>query len=167
MPEPSDSSRTQRRLKAILAAHPELTSDGYTCGHDTPVRGCQNLACGDWVKTGRAAATLRLPRAAETIAAVVELLKPYSPTGRVSQRSPNSYQLKHVAERCLTDHAIVRGYVPNGEFIAAALFAGFKVEPCGHGSPNALIGMRQADVRDLEATAGRIEQQMRDGEVRQ
>lgn len=143
----------ERRLAALLAAHPNLTSDGYTCGHPAPMRGCLNLSCGDHIKNGRAHASLRLPRGAIAILAVAELIEPYGCTDRATKTSPDSYQLKHIAERCLTGHEIVRGYVANGELIAAALFAGFPVKPCGGGSPNAFIGMSRQDLRNLEAEA--------------
>lgn len=146
---------SQRRLERILTAHPNLTSDGFSCGHQAPARGCRNLSCGDQVKTGLSHARLRLPRAAAVIKAVADLLGPYVPADRATTRSPGSYQLKHAAEHCLADHPVARGYVANGEFIAAALLAGFPVKPEGGGSPNALIGMRQADARDLTARGTR------------
>lgn len=143
----------EQRLAALLGKHPDLTSDGYACGHPAPMRGCLNLSCGDQIKNGRAHASLRLPRAGIAILAVAELIEPYGCTDRATKTSPDSYQLKHIAERCLIDHEVVRGYVANGEFIAAALFAGFPVKPCGGGSPNAFIGMSRPDLRNLEAEA--------------
>lgn len=143
----------EQRLAGLLNKHPDLTSDGYACSHPAPMRGCQNLSCGDQIKNGRAHASLRLPRAAIAILAVAELIEPYGCTDRATKTSPDSYQLKHIAERCLTDHEIVRGYVANGELIAAALFAGFPVRPCGGGSPNAFIGMSRQDLRNLQTEA--------------
>lgn len=147
----------EQRLAVLLAKHPDLTSDGYWCGHQAPVPGCRNLSCGDPVKSGLSRAHLCLPRAAVAIRAVAELIEPYGCTDRATKVSPDSYQLKHIAERCLLDHEVVRGYVANGELIAAALFAGFPVTPCGGGSPNAFIGMSRRDLRNLETEANLAE----------
>lgn len=55
-----------------------------------------------------------------------------------------SYGMKHVVEK-----AIGR-YVSNGEFIAAALIAGY---PYRHDAPNTLFGMSARDIRRLEQAA--------------
>ena len=57
----------------------------------------------------------------------------------------NSYGLKHVLERSPGGW-----YVTNGEFIAAALIAGY---PHKYDAPNPLFGMSARDVRRLEKAA--------------
>ncbi len=57
----------------------------------------------------------------------------------------SSYGLKHVLERSLGGW-----YVTNGEFIAAALIAGY---PYKHDAPNPLFGMSARDIKRLEQAA--------------
>jgi hypothetical protein len=66
--------------------------------------------------------------------------------GVIRTPTRGSYGLKHVAEKAIGQ------YVTNGEFIAAALIAGYPMrEQCG---PNPLFGVRK---RDVDAAIAAIE----------
>ena len=53
----------------------------------------------------------------------------------------SSYGLKHCVERS------VGGYVSNGAFIAAAIFAGFKMKQC---EPNAFFNVAEKTIRERQ-----------------
>lgn len=140
-------------LDAALAHWPDLGMGGLTCGHyDRRRSGCVNLECGKpaaWFTEDRT--RLFAPTSRAVIAAVARILAPCRATVRAGASSPGSYELKHIAERLLDDDPDARGYVANGQLIAAALLCGFPVAREGGGSPNAAVGMRRVDVRALEA----------------
>lgn len=141
-------------LASVLAAHPDLGYAGFVCGHTDgrPRAGCGRLDCGKPEQPDLDA--LRDERSVTVIQAVADLLEPLRRTKTAGDRSPGSYQLKHLAEKRLDDHPAAQGYVSNGQLIAAALLCGFPVAPEGGGSPNAAIGLHRADLRDLERAAG-------------
>jgi hypothetical protein len=66
--------------------------------------------------------------------------------GMISTPTRGSYGLKHVAENAIGH------YVTNGEFIAAALIAGYPMRE--QRGPNALFGVRK---RDVDAAIAAIE----------
>lgn len=140
-------------LDAALANWPDLGYSGLTCGHyDRRRPGCRNLACGKpEALFTEDRARLLTPNSRAVIAAVARLLTPCRATLRAGASSPGSYELKHTAERLLKDDPHARGYVANGQLIAAALLCGFPVMRERDGSPNAAVGIRRVDARALRA----------------
>lgn len=109
-----------------------------------------NLVCGktdEWLAEDRGA--LATPHSLAVILAVAEVIDPCRRVKRATDDSPGSYQLKHSVEKVLTNHPVVRGYVSNGQLIVAAAACGFPVRQDSPNSPNAAIGMYQADARGL------------------
>jgi hypothetical protein len=143
---------TETELRAVIDQYPLLGASGFHCGHPAGRRrvGCTNLACGkpvEWLVEDRAA--LVTPRSVVVMLAVAEVINPCRRTKRATDDSPGSYQLKHSVEKVLTNHPVARGYVSNGQLIVAAVACGFPVRQDSPNSPNAAIGMYQADARGL------------------
>lgn len=144
----------ERTVQDVLDAHPDLGYGGFTCGHIGPPQrpGCRHFDCGQPREvTDRDLAALRTAQSLVVIETVAALLDPCRYTKAVSGSSPGSYGLKHATERRLADDPVVRGYVSNGQLIAAALLCGFPVRRYGDGSPNAGVGIYRADVRAIES----------------
>lgn len=151
----TEPANTATNLDTTLTHWPDLGYGGFTCGHyDRRRPGCLNLECGKpEALFTQDRARLLTPESRRVITAVARLLTPWRATLRAGASSPGSYELKHTAERLLKDDPHARGYVANGQLIAAALLCGFPVTRDGGGSPNAAVGIRRVDARALR-TAG-------------
>jgi len=140
---------TEADLWEVMERRPRLGAYGLWCIHPAGARrpGCESFPCGEseaWFAADRAALT-----SADSVAvmlAVAEVIDPCRRTGAVMSNSPNSYGLKHVVERMLTDHPVVRGYVSNGQMIVTVEACGFPIRRDSPSSPNVGIGMYRADV---------------------
>lgn len=113
---------TAHDVRACLAAHPALSREGY---------GRPRL----W--SGSPPAEIS-PDRYGTILLVAEWLTEICVPTRGLDTSRSSYHWKHLAESALGDR--VDFYVSNGEFICAALVAGFRME---RGEFNPYFAMRR------------------------
>lgn len=143
---------TVTELRGVIDQHPLLGASGFRCGHPAGERrrACVNLACGKpdkWLDEDREA--LMTPHSVAVMLAVAEVIDSCRRTKAATDDSPGSYQLKHSVEKVLTNHPEARGYVSNGQLIVAAIACGFPVRQDSPNSPNAAIGMYQADARGL------------------
>lgn len=133
-----------------LESAPDLAMYGYRCQHTAGAPGrCRNDMCGKPADFERDRAALLGAGSLAVIAAAMRVLRTCRPTARVAGRAPSSYGLKHAIEDRLTDDPAARGYVANGQAIAAALALGFPVGRYEDSSPNAAVGLHLADYRRL------------------
>jgi hypothetical protein len=138
-------------VSAIEAA-PDLAMYGYRCGHMAAGAGrCLNAMCGKPDDFAGDRARLLGANSLAVIEAAMGVLRTCRPTVRAGGRAPSSYGLKHALEERLTDHPAARGYVANGQAIAAALALGFPVGRYELASPNAGIGVHLVDYERLRA----------------
>ncbi len=113
------------QFRAVLDANPRLTIQGY---------GISNLYKGD-DREGefkRAREELELHVNLDAIAKAVAWLNTKGRRKTVNTRAGSTYGIKHVFE---ADSAKGGCYITNGEFIAAALIAGFEVPDGGELNP--------------------------------
>jgi len=121
-------------LAEVMERHPQLNSFGigvYGPRSKTPEQRQAELAAGRTALAGREATVL------EIAAWLRENVAP------IKTPTVGSYGMKHVVKRAIGK------YVTNGEFIAAALIAGYAVKYTG--GPNAVFGMSARDVKRIDA----------------
>lgn len=145
------------RVAAIMAANPELSDHGFGVfeGHRlSPQERAERLA--------QDRQDLLSPDGLNGIQRASEWLLKQKRRLAINRRIGSSYLLKHFAEDDV-------GYVTNGQFIAAAMLIGMKVQRCPRGSPNAFLNISsrlrtmtadstisvQISVGPLEAVSGR------------
>ena len=119
-------------LDEVMAQHPLLGTFGigvFDRGRKTLEQRRAELAVNRETLTGNETKVL------QTVAWLRENVTP------IKKPTFNSYWLKHVMER------VAGVYVTNGEFIAAALIAGY---PHRYAQPNMLFGMSARDIKRLE-----------------
>ncbi|MGH3947502.1 MAG: hypothetical protein ACRDSE_00020 [Pseudonocardiaceae bacterium] len=122
-------------LAEVMERHPQLTSFGigvYDPRCKTSEQRQAELAEERAVLAGREATVL------EIAAWLRENVRP------IKTPTVGSYGMKHVVERAIGK------YVTNGEFIAAALMAGYAFKHTD--GPNVLLGMNARDVKRIDAT---------------
>jgi len=123
-------------LAEVMEQHPQLNDFGIG-------------AFDPWSKTAQqrreeiAAGRVRLASDEDGVMEIVAWLR--DNVAPIKTPTFNSYGLKHVLERSPGGW-----YVMNGEFIAAALIAGY---PYKYDVPNLLFGMSARDIRRLEQAA--------------
>ncbi len=123
---------TPPTLAGVMQHHPLLHTFGigvFEPRGKTPEQRQAEFAAGRVDLAGREAAVL------ETAAWLRENITP------IKTPTVDSYGMKHVMERA------THTYVTNGEFIAAALIAGY---PFRYVQPNVLFGMSARDVRRVD-----------------
>jgi hypothetical protein len=120
-------------IARILLDHPELSDFGYG------VYGAETLSREEYAKQLKAnRAKLLEPISLARFIRAVSWLASFPKTKAINKRG-SSYGLKHHCARYLGGPE--GGYTTNGVFICAAIAAGFKVERCWYGSPNAFLGI--------------------------
>lgn len=115
-------------IQATLNEHPELNLGGYGRPHYAGPRPLPKIGPDNYT----------------TILLVAAWLTHTFEPARNLNRDFSSYALKHRAERALGRH--VGFYVSNGEFICAALVAGFRMEQ-GAYNPTFALKTRAANKR--------------------
>ena len=123
-------------LAEVMEQHPQLNSFGigvFSPRSKTPAQREVDLADGRASLASREAAVL------EIAAWLRENIAP------IATPSVDSYHMKHVAERAIGE------YVTNGEFIAAAVIAGYTFKYTD--GPNPLFGMSARDVKRVDTAS--------------
>jgi hypothetical protein len=90
---------------------------------------------------------------AAEVATAAAFLRLLTPTSSATDRSPNSYTLKHDAERWGRANGM-RPYVTNGALIAAAVALGYPIRHFGNGSPNVAVGVGLRAWRRIRESVG-------------
>jgi hypothetical protein len=132
----AECSRVAEQFDRVLHAHPRLTAYGMGI-FDRPAAPQQRRAEFDRERQHLRDEFVTVARVYFWLSAEVGMIK--TPT-------QGSYRLKHVAEEA------IGVYVANGEFIAAALTAGYPMRELD--GPNPLFGVRK---RDVEAAIARAD----------
>lgn len=134
------ASSADRDLAAAMALEPHLCINGFGAGSfDVPL------------ETRRARFTgwrLELRRCSAHVAEIREWLESNVERRKTINPDYGSYGLKHIAERHLG------AYVANGEFVAAAIIAGYPYRRGEGTSPNATFGMSSRSLAMLRPGAG-------------
>lgn len=130
----------KRTLAQVLEGYPELTIRGF----HTPVwaRSFNRELTREAYAAEFAGARQDLAnRPAGRMQAIIGWLEDI-PATKLIYRYPSSYGLKHICEKALGH------YVANGEFIAAALMAGFRAKRSSDPAyPNCFFNMSQKAIR--------------------
>ncbi len=131
-----NSSDEERQLAAAMSREPHLNQNGFGPGvfAKTARERDENLA--NWRQD--------LRNSAERVEAVRSWLEENIEPRRTINSSARSYGLKHLAEREI-------GYVTNGEFIAAAIIAGYAYRREAGESPNATFSMSSKSITALRS----------------
>lgn len=128
-PSRSASLMSQSDIRAVMAAHPNLTHFGIGIFR-TPRQSVEERRAIFERERGNLAGAL--DECNRAMRFLMHALKRKTINPRL-----NSYGLKHMTEdymNCLPD--VSNGYVANGAFICAAIHSGFDIAPAGPGSPN-------------------------------
>lgn len=127
-----------RRLPVIMRAYPDLSSCGfgYYRGRDWTTERAH-----EYFEKSR----VELSQSAELVAKAFHLIQ-HVPKTKTIRPGWNSYGLKHVIEN------LHGQYTTNGQFIAAALIAGFTAQPS---RMNATFNMSQVALDELKARSDR------------
>ena len=86
----------------------------------------------------------RLEASVEDIAFAIEWLRQFATTKRITDNSPSSYYLKHVAEPFSS-----RGYIANGDMIAAVIHLGLPWKRYCFRSPNISVGLSKRSIAEF------------------
>ncbi|BBX30612.1 hypothetical protein B7435_23935 [Mycolicibacterium peregrinum] len=133
----AEMARLAKEFESILEKNPRLSANGLGLSRDRRTTLAQQQA--DFERHRQ---NLR-----EGFVSVVRVLFwLQSSIGMIKTPTRSSYYLKHVAEQS------VQHYVTNGEFIAAALMAGYPMKDSGGLNP--LFGVRK---RDVDAAVAELE----------
>jgi hypothetical protein len=137
---------TRSDIRKVMKVVPELTSHGIGIYDD----GRGKTAAERKEQWARDKAELL--GSAAICTKVVEWLTRFTPTKTIN-RQRSSYGLKHIAEAALGE------YVGNGQFIAAAIYAGFEyvIHP---GYPNVYFNISERslnqEIERIKTTTGRL-----------
>jgi hypothetical protein len=140
-------------IDRVRELHPRLASHGF---------GVPRLGRESWAERFRRFAANQAEMGEESFAGSfllsLVLLREIPKTRTIRPRT-NSYWLKHVAEKVEANYPngarLGPGYVPNGAFIAAAIYAGFacryRQDRDGEEHPNCLFNMSYRVLAELDA----------------
>ena len=134
--------QADRSLRKIKAEHQYLGSHGIGIG---------GIACRDTDWRIDHEGARRALQLSDNLLRCIQLLQQIEKRKSID-RTQTSYGWKHLVERLLTTVHGEHVYISNGEFIAAALIAGFKIRPLEHGGPNCFLNLSR---RSLQKLAGR------------
>lgn len=134
-----------RQLAAVMTREPRLTRFGMGAGAFGKTRE-ERLA--DFAR-GRAELRASAGEVAEVTTWLLANIAPI----RTINRDWTSYQHKHMVER------VIGRYVANGEFIAAAIIAGYPYRQESWDSPNVCFAMSSRSVRAARTLGDRLRQE--------
>ncbi len=97
---------TNQEFNSILQKYPDLTAHGF------------GVDAGGSFAQERTALVNGYESVLQTFYYLIKII----PTGKINKKAGSSYRLKHVVERA------IGWYIREGEFIAAAIAAGFKIQ---------------------------------------
>ena len=127
------------QLVDLLSDYPTLTYDGFgVCARRRHRRTYED-------RFGYARVILTHTHSRRNIARLMQWIDQWLYPRRTINHQANSYYLKHLAERGIST------YCSNGEFICAALLAGYAHQPIGELGLNAVFNMSSVAITAIEA----------------
>ena len=127
-----------QQLNDILKYYPHLNSEGICYNTDV----IHNKSKSEIDKLNREC-RLNLENRKDTIINISKVLQKYIIPTKTIRKFYSSYQMKNIIEGQLINLGVDEFYISNGELIAAALLAGFKIKQCSHPKWHVYFNMQQ------------------------